>query len=90
MSKASPFVTGTQLAILRVLSSKRGKYGLEIAREAKLVSGTVYTLLDRLTDRGLVRYKRPHAWDHSGIARPLYTLTEDGERMIRAADMVTG
>jgi DNA-binding PadR family transcriptional regulator len=86
-----PFVSGAQLACLLALSdSRRGKYGLEISRDAKLKRGTVYTTLDRLTDRGLVRFHRPRNWDHPGMLRPIYSLTPEGERMVKAARILTG
>src|SRR3954470_23333471 len=66
-----------------VLDALRGhpadwRYGYDIARETGLASGTLYPILGRLADRGLLETR----WEQDGAAgrprRHLYRLTADG------------
>lgn len=82
------FATKTELKILAVLSNGAPYYGLQIATIAGLKRGTVYTTLQRMQDRGLVRSKVNRKSGHPGMPRPLYSLTEAGERMLKAWDTV--
>jgi PadR family transcriptional regulator, regulatory protein PadR len=81
-----------QLLLLAVLRLGADAYALDIAREldtraGRSVSrGALYTSLDRLEDKGLVRWK-PAAGTaaRSGLPRRLYTVTPAGIAALRAA-----
>jgi PadR family transcriptional regulator, regulatory protein PadR len=60
------------------------RYGYDLMRAARLPSGTLYPLLARLQDEGLVASR----WEPAGQAggrppRRYYQLTEDGIRVAR-------
>jgi len=67
-----------------------GMYGLELVKtsEGRLSRGTVYVLLGRLEEKGYVRSSTPKASDHSGLPRPRYKLTAQGQRVLEAADII--
>jgi len=66
-----------------------GMYGLEIvdASSGKLKRGTVYVTLGRLEESGFVKSKAQRP-DHPGLPRPIYRLTAQGERALRAAEIM--
>lgn len=75
-------VTGPMLKILTELRSDAGRerYGLDLMRSTGLQSGTVYRILDRLTEAGLVTARWEEA-DPVAEGRPrrrLYRLTGIG------------
>ncbi|MBB4711174.1 DNA-binding MarR family transcriptional regulator [Streptomyces luteogriseus] len=80
-------LTKPTIAVLEVLLEATGDapaWGLSICRDADLGSGTVYPILDRLTERGWVR-----SWDetapHPGRpARRYYELTGTGRAQAHA------
>ena len=76
-------VTKTELLILNLLSEVRERYGLEMvkASNGKLKRGTVYVLLNRLADKGLVdsRLVDPPAGT-LGSPRRLYSITGSGQK----------
>jgi PadR family transcriptional regulator, regulatory protein PadR len=58
------------------------KYGYDISRSTGLKSGTLYPILMRLAERGMLET----SWEASEVGRPprhLYKLTQDGVRMAR-------
>ena len=61
------------------------RYGYELAKELGLKAGTLYPILMRLTDRGLLEA----GWEPEPPAgrppRHLYRVTADGERALAAA-----
>jgi PadR family transcriptional regulator, regulatory protein PadR len=60
------------------------RHGYELARVTGLQSGTLYPILMRLSDRGLLQSKWQPA-EHSGCPpRHLYRLTPQGIRYARA------
>lgn len=76
-----------ELAVLLVIGSNDKVYTNEIlskleASELLVVEGTLYPLLGRLKDEGLVLY----AWEESphGPPRKYYSLTEHGKNSIKA------
>jgi PadR family transcriptional regulator, regulatory protein PadR len=75
------------LSVLATLSAQphRWQHGYGIARETGLKSGTLYPVLIRLTDRGLLEA----CWeDDQPVGRPrrhLYRLTTDGLATAREA-----
>jgi DNA-binding PadR family transcriptional regulator len=72
---------------LDLLRSGREMYGLEMVKEAggELVRGTVYVLLDRLEDKGLVSSRaRPEGL--AGMPRRKYRITGVGRRALAARE----
>ena len=58
------------------------KYGYDISRSTGLKSGTLYPILMRLADRGLLET----AWETTEAGKPprhMYKLTADGLRVAR-------
>ena len=61
---------------------KDWKYGYDISRNTGLKSGTLYPILMRLAERGLLET----SWETAEIGKPprhLYRLTPDGLRFAR-------
>ncbi|WP_167396075.1 PadR family transcriptional regulator [Streptomyces bobili] len=85
---ATPRLTKPTIGVLEVLlnaTTDNPPWGFSICRDADLGSGTVYPILDRLTERGWVR-----GWDetepHPGRpARRFYELTGTGRQQATAA-----
>lgn len=84
----TPRLTTSTVAVLDVLLAASGDapaWGLRICREADLGSGTVYPILDRLSEYGWIT-----SWDesepHPGRPpRRYYELTGGGRALARAA-----
>jgi len=81
-----------QMVLLAVLRQEGDGYGMSIRREieeraAREVSiGAVYSTLDRLEDKGLVRSRAGEATPvRGGRARKHFELTRDGAAALRAA-----
>jgi PadR family transcriptional regulator, regulatory protein PadR len=81
-----------QLLLLAVLRLDQTAYGTEIAREletraGRTVSrGALYTSLDRLEDKGLVRWRAVAGGpERGGLPRRLYSVTPAGVASLRAA-----
>jgi DNA-binding PadR family transcriptional regulator len=83
---SNPFASRIELLILSLLKQSAGLYGLQLVHrsEGKLKQGTVHTTLMRLKERGLVNCKTPKSAKHPGLPRPEYTITEAGERVLKA------
>jgi DNA-binding PadR family transcriptional regulator len=81
-----------QLLLLAVLRLDADAYGLDIARELEaragrsVSRGALYTSLDRLEDKGLLRWKTAVGTDaRGGLPRRLYTVTPAGVAALRAS-----
>jgi PadR family transcriptional regulator PadR len=81
-----------QLLLLAVLRLGAGAHGLDIARElgaraGRTVSrGALYTSLDRLEDKGLVRWNAAEGTPaRNGLPRRLYVVTPAGMAAVRAS-----
>jgi PadR family transcriptional regulator len=81
-----------QLLLLAVLRLGAGAYALDVAREldvraGRAVSrGALYTSLDRLEDKGLLRWRAAAGGAvRSGLPRRLYTVTPAGLAALRAS-----
>lgn len=61
------------------------RHGYELAKETGLRSGTLYPVLIRLADRGLVEARWEHEQPAGRPRRHLYRLTSDGLAAARAA-----
>src|SRR6266849_10513193 len=80
------------LLLLAVLRLGSEAFGLDIARELEtragrsVSRGALYTSLDRLEDKGLVRWKVVVGTpERSGLRRRLYTVTPAGVAAVRAS-----
>jgi PadR family transcriptional regulator, regulatory protein PadR len=81
-----------QLLLLAVLRLGADAYGLDIARElearaGRTVSrGALYTSLDRLEDKGLLRWKAAEGTPaRNGLPRRLYAVTPGGVAALRSS-----
>jgi len=81
-----------QLLLLAILRLDAKAYGVEVARElegraGRTVSrGALYTSLDRLEDKGLVRWKlMPGTPERGGLPSRLYSVTPAGVAALRAS-----
>ena len=81
-----------QLLLLAVLRLDANAYGVELARELEaragrsVSRGALYTSLDRLEDKGLLRWKVVVGTpERSGLPRRLYTVTPAGLAALRAS-----
>ena len=81
-----------QLLLLAILRLDANTYGVEIARElearaGRTVSrGALYTSLDRLEDKGLLRWRvMPGAPERGGLPSRLYSVTPAGVTALRAS-----
>ena len=81
-----------QLVLLAVLRLGEDAYGVSIGRELEehadrqVSRGALYTTLDRMETKGLLRWKLQHGGDERGrLPRRVYELTPRGLVSIRAA-----
>jgi PadR family transcriptional regulator len=81
-----------QLLLLAILRLDAKAYGVELARElearaGRTVSrGALYTSLDRLEDKGLLRWKVTAGTpERAGLPRRLYSVTPAGVAALRAS-----
>jgi PadR family transcriptional regulator len=86
--RSSPRMTQTTLAVLRVFIDRAGDplYGLEIGRAAGVRSGSLYPILDRLEQSGILAGEWEDA-DPRLAGRPRrrnYRLTGRGEAVATA------
>jgi len=81
-----------QLILLAILRLGDDAYGVGMGRELetnagrRVARGALYTTLDRLEDKGLVRWKfEPGGDERARVPRRIYTLTPLGLSAIRAS-----
>jgi len=82
---AMPRLSPQTAAVLRAFTGapRDWRYGYDISRETSLKSGTLYPILVRLADGGILETD----WEQSETGRPprhIYRLTADGLRAARA------
>jgi PadR family transcriptional regulator, regulatory protein PadR len=85
-----PRLTPQTIAVLRVLLAEPGvpHYGLEIARETGLKTGTLHPILGRLQQAGWVESFWEEPTEHENQGRPrrrYYSLYANGTETIRQA-----
>ena len=73
------------ISVLRALAADpaRWRYGYDLVTEVRLKSGSLYPMLVRLADRGLLET----SWEPGVDSRPprhLYRLTGDGREFVAA------
>ena len=75
------------LTLLKALSvqSEQWRHGYELMKETALLSGTLYPLLMRMTDQGLVEAEWREPAQPGRPARHVYRLTAAGLAAARAA-----
>jgi PadR family transcriptional regulator len=75
-----------EVAALELLLSGREMYGLQMveASEGNLRRGTVYVLLGRMEDQGLISSRPVESRGTGGLPRRLYRITGLGQRAYRA------
>jgi PadR family transcriptional regulator len=86
MSPRATFSAQT-LAVLSALASEPSswRHGYDLARETELKSGTLYPILVRLADRGIVEARWEEEQPAGRPRRHLYRLTTDGLATAAAA-----
>ena len=85
-----PRLTPQTIAVLRVLleTPSTPHYGLDIARQAGLKTGTVHPILTRLQQAGWIDASWEAPTDHEDTGRPrrrYYRFTSDGAETARQA-----
>lgn len=76
------------LMLIRLRTQDAHGYGLiKLIRETgigiDLKAGTIYPLLKRMEDDGMIKQHRADDIDSPGMQRKIYTITEIGEKMIK-------
>lgn len=82
-------LTPKEQFILELLTVGGEMYGLEMVHRSggELARGSVYVLLDRLEEKGMVEsWQEDKAAGASGIPRRLYKVNGEGSRALRAAE----
>ncbi|AOW25285.1 transcriptional regulator [Sphingomonas melonis TY] len=77
------------LALLGTLSAapSEWRHGYELMKEAGLLSGTLYPLLMRMSDQGLVEAEWRQPAQPGRPARHVYRLTATGLALAQASEM---
>jgi DNA-binding PadR family transcriptional regulator len=83
--------SGKELVVLRLLHdapSSGEMYGLEMVEKSResLRRGSVYVVLSRMEEKGLVKSRTPQSDGHPGLPRPRYRITALGQRALQAAE----
>jgi PadR family transcriptional regulator PadR len=92
---ATPLGEFEQLLLLAILRLGADAYGVTIARELeehakrRVSRGALYTTLDRLEAKGLVRWKiGPGTRERGGLPRRCYTVSARGITALRASQQI--
>jgi PadR family transcriptional regulator PadR len=95
MRAAAPLGELEHLVLLAILRLGSGAYGVSIARELEreaeraLSRGALYTTLDRLEMKGLVRWKsEPGGSERRGLPRRLYSVSARGVAAVRTSQRI--
>jgi PadR family transcriptional regulator, regulatory protein PadR len=78
-----PSAQSVRVLVALAADPARWRYGYDLATEVHLKSGSLYPILVRLADRGLLET----SWEPSAGSRPprhLYRLTADGREFVAA------
>jgi PadR family transcriptional regulator, regulatory protein PadR len=80
-----PNLGNASRAILFLLSDGKERYGLEMVTESNgtIKRGSVYVLLERMTDQKFVTSRRDEVEGSEGLPRRLYAITALGHRALR-------
>ena len=95
MAATQPLGELEQLVLLTILRLGSDAYGLAIARELetqagrRLSRGALYTTLDRLETKGLLRWQlEPGGPERQGLPRRIYSLMQRGIAALRSSQRV--
>ena len=95
MTTIPPLGELEQLILLAILRLGADAYGLSIARELESVAGrrlsrsALYTSLERLETKGLVRWKlEPGGPERQGLPKRVYTVVPRGVAAVRDSQRV--
>jgi DNA-binding PadR family transcriptional regulator len=95
MGDRTPLGELEQLILLAILRLGPAAYGLAIARELqrqagrRLSRGALYTSLDRLETKGLIRWKLDAGGpERAGLPKRVYVVSARGVAALRAAQQV--
>jgi DNA-binding PadR family transcriptional regulator len=95
MADVPPLGELEQLILLAVLRLGADAYGLSIARELqshagrRLSRGALYTSLDRLETKGLLRWRMETGGpERQGLPKRVYTVTPRGLAAVRASHRI--
>jgi len=95
MAEAPPLGELEHLILLAVLRLGADAYGLSIARQLeshagrRLSRGALYTSLDRLETKGLLRWRTETGGpERQGLPKRVYTVTPRGLAAVRASHRV--
>jgi PadR family transcriptional regulator, regulatory protein PadR len=80
--KITPALERVLLVFLEDIGARR--YGYDLMKAARLKSGTLYPMLARLQDEGLVTSEWEAPPDDGRPPRKYYTLTAEGARAARS------
>jgi PadR family transcriptional regulator PadR len=85
-----PKLTEKEATVLGLLVRNGERYGLELVRESEgvLKRGTVYVLLERMTEKGYVDSRREENPTLSGMPRRKYKPTGLGEKALQLYELV--
>ncbi len=88
MDTKLPRLSAKEHAVLRALvTAGKGKYGLELVAESEgvLGRGTIYVLLGRMEDKGLITGRLEETPEgKTGPPRRVYSITGVGQRLLHA------
>lgn len=79
-------LSGKEYQILEMLIRNGEMYGLQMVQESNgaLARGTVYVMLDRMEDKGLIESRKDNKpLGMSGLPRRLYKPTGYGAKVVR-------
>jgi PadR family transcriptional regulator, regulatory protein PadR len=95
MAAPAPLGELEHLVLLAILRLGPDAYGLSIARELEreagrsLSRGALYTTLDRMETKGLVRWKsEPGGSERRGLPRRVYSVSARGLAAVRASQRI--
>lgn len=73
-----------QACVLRLLAAGRDMYGLQLLRasDGVLRPATLYTLLGRMEDSGLIEGRQVHSDVRGVLPRRLYRITDAGRQAL--------
>src|SRR3989440_9669490 len=80
----------TRAVLATLLASQDWRHGYDIARQTGLASGTLYPILGRLADRGLLETRWEDDPPEGRPRRHLYRLTAAGAAMTAALPAAAG
>ena len=88
-----PKITNTEALVMEILMNKTSEevYGWELMEESggKLKKGTIYVILNRMEDKGLISSRKEQRREGArGLPRRMYKLTGLGHRTLSVWQMM--